>query len=159
MAVTATMYAGTFHGRPDQVRRARAAVARYLDGCPAADDAVLVVSEIASNSVLHSRSGGEFFAIRCQLYPDYAWDRVRRSRRRLAPQAAGRASPRLDVVEALAGPNGWAPRRPATATALSGSGSTWLAASPGCSAATSAPEGTMSRRAAQVSVSSRRVTM
>jgi len=58
MTVTATMYSGTFHGRADQVRRVRAAVARYLDGCPAADDAVLVVSEIAANAVLHSQSGG-----------------------------------------------------------------------------------------------------
>jgi len=51
----------------------RAAVARYLDGCPVADDAVLVVSEIAANAVLHSQSSGEFFTVRCELYPDYVW--------------------------------------------------------------------------------------
>jgi Histidine kinase-like ATPase domain len=32
-------------------------VARALDGCPAADDAVLGVSELASNAIRHSRSG------------------------------------------------------------------------------------------------------
>ena len=46
-----------FPGRPDQVRQARRFVARALDGCPAADDAVLGVSELASNAVQHSRSG------------------------------------------------------------------------------------------------------
>jgi anti-sigma regulatory factor (Ser/Thr protein kinase) len=37
-------------------------VARALDGCPAAADAVLGVSELASNAVQHSRSGqgGQF---------------------------------------------------------------------------------------------------
>ena len=67
MAATATMYTGTFRGRPDQVRQVRAAVARYLDGCPVAEDAVLAVSEIASNSVLHSQSSGGLFTVRCEL--------------------------------------------------------------------------------------------
>ena len=107
MAATAAMYSGTFHGRPDQVRRVRAAVARYLDGCPVADDVVLVVSEIASNSVLHSESGGEFFTVRCELHPDYVWVECEdlggpwQSRKPDGP-AHG-----LDVVEALASPDGW----------------------------------------------------
>ena len=46
-----------FPGHPDQVRQARRFVARALDGCPAADDAVLGVSELASNAVQHTRSG------------------------------------------------------------------------------------------------------
>jgi anti-sigma regulatory factor (Ser/Thr protein kinase) len=46
-----------FPGRPDQVRQARRFVARTLDGCPAADDAVLCVSELASNAIQHTRSG------------------------------------------------------------------------------------------------------
>jgi len=32
-------------------------VARPLDGCPAAEDALLCVSELASNAIQHSRSG------------------------------------------------------------------------------------------------------
>jgi serine/threonine-protein kinase RsbW len=32
-------------------------VARALDGCPAAEDAVLCVSELASNAIQHTRSG------------------------------------------------------------------------------------------------------
>jgi serine/threonine-protein kinase RsbW len=107
MAATATMYTGTFHGRPDQVRRVRAAVARYLDGCPAADDAVLVVSEIAANAVLHSQSSGDFFTVRCELYPDYVWvecEDLGGSWHCRPPDGRPHG---LDVVEALAGPDGW----------------------------------------------------
>ena len=46
-----------FPGRQDQVAQAQRIVARALDGCPAADDAVLCVSELASNTLQHTRSG------------------------------------------------------------------------------------------------------
>jgi hypothetical protein len=48
----ATRYQRTFHGRADQVGQVRRELARYLAGCPAADDAVLIASELAANSVL-----------------------------------------------------------------------------------------------------------
>jgi serine/threonine-protein kinase RsbW len=107
MAATATMYSGTFHGRPDQVQRVRAAVARYLDGCPAVDDAVLVVSEIAADAVLHSQSSDDFFAVRCELYPDYVWvecEDLGGPWHRSQPDGCLHG---LDVVEALVGPDGW----------------------------------------------------
>jgi anti-sigma regulatory factor (Ser/Thr protein kinase) len=68
---TATSYTGTFQGRAEEVSRVRRQVARYLGDCPAADDAILVVSEFAANAVLHSRSRGEQFTIRIQLHPDH----------------------------------------------------------------------------------------
>jgi hypothetical protein len=37
-------YTGTFPAEPAQVRRARAALAALLHGCPFADDAILVAS-------------------------------------------------------------------------------------------------------------------
>ena len=46
-----------FPGRPDQVAQARRFVARVLDGCPVADDALLCASELASNAIRHTRSG------------------------------------------------------------------------------------------------------
>ena len=57
---------GSFPGRRDQVSRARELVARYLDGSPAADDAVLLVSELAANACAHSASGqpGGRFVVR-----------------------------------------------------------------------------------------------
>lgn len=40
-------------------------------GCPAADDLVLIASELAGNAVLHSQSRGEFFTVRCQAHPGH----------------------------------------------------------------------------------------
>jgi serine/threonine-protein kinase RsbW len=47
-----------FPGEAGQGREARRCLAGLLDGCPAADDAAVCVSELATNAVLHSRSGG-----------------------------------------------------------------------------------------------------
>jgi hypothetical protein len=63
----ATRHVATYPGCPDQVRHVRHAVARYLAGCPAADEAVLVVSELAANAVVHSASRGAFFTVRAEL--------------------------------------------------------------------------------------------
>jgi len=46
-----------FPGEAGQVRAARRFLAGLLDGCPAAGDALVCVSELATNAVLHSRSG------------------------------------------------------------------------------------------------------
>ena len=58
----------SFPGRRDQVGHARAFVARFLDGHPAADDAVLLVSELAANACAPSASGrpGGVFMVRIQ---------------------------------------------------------------------------------------------
>jgi anti-sigma regulatory factor (Ser/Thr protein kinase) len=47
----------TFPGRPEAAAAARRWAAGCLPGCPAADDAVLALSELVTNSVRHSRSG------------------------------------------------------------------------------------------------------
>jgi anti-sigma regulatory factor (Ser/Thr protein kinase) len=103
----ATRFTGTYPGRADQVQRARRAVARHLAGCPAADDAVLIVSELASNAIVHSASRVEFFTIRAELHPDH----VRVEAEDLGgPWRCRRHDGRphgLDVVEALTGPDGW----------------------------------------------------
>jgi anti-sigma regulatory factor (Ser/Thr protein kinase) len=55
-------HTGTYPGEPRQVGIARAALAGWLGGGPRADEAILVASEFATNSVLHSssREGGAF---------------------------------------------------------------------------------------------------
>ncbi len=62
-------WARTFPAAPAQVGEARRFLADLLDGGPAADDAILCLSELASNATQHSRSarpGGQF-TVRAQL--------------------------------------------------------------------------------------------
>jgi serine/threonine-protein kinase RsbW len=105
--ITATCYTGIYPGRADQVSHVRRAVTRHLEGSPAADDAILVVSELASNAVVCSASQGEFFTVRAERHPDYIWVEAEdlggpwRSR-----HPDGRPHG-LDLVGALTGPDGW----------------------------------------------------
>jgi anti-sigma regulatory factor (Ser/Thr protein kinase) len=46
-----------FPGSGDQVARARLFVGQVLGGCPAADDAVLLTSELVTNAITHTASG------------------------------------------------------------------------------------------------------
>jgi len=102
-------HTGTFPAEPSQVRQARAALAGWLDGCPAANDAILIASEFAANSVLHSasRDGGAF-----TLCAEFGPDRLRIE----VSDAGGpwRDGPRddsrphgLDLITAIAGPGNW----------------------------------------------------
>ena len=60
----------TFPATPDQVRHARRFLASVLASSPAAPDALICLSELAANSVQHSRSrrpGGQF-TVRATLH-------------------------------------------------------------------------------------------
>jgi len=46
-----------FPGASSQVGRARLFVGDVLDGCPAADDAILLTSELVTNAIAHTASG------------------------------------------------------------------------------------------------------
>jgi len=46
-----------FPGAVGQVARARLFVGDVLDGCPKADDAVLLTSELVTNAIAHTASG------------------------------------------------------------------------------------------------------
>ena len=62
-------WARTFPAVPAQVREARRFLAGLLDGGPAAGDALICLSELVSNAVVHSRSSqpGGTFTVRVQL--------------------------------------------------------------------------------------------
>jgi len=68
-AVSRSTCEQSFPGQPGQVRRARALLTRFLSGCPAGEDTVLLVSELATNAIAHSASGypGGTFTVRARL--------------------------------------------------------------------------------------------
>jgi anti-sigma regulatory factor (Ser/Thr protein kinase) len=60
-----------FRGRRDQIRLVRALLTSFLDGSSATDDAVLLISELATNACAHSASGrpGGMFTVRVEMCP------------------------------------------------------------------------------------------
>jgi serine/threonine-protein kinase RsbW len=105
--LVATSYTGIYPGRAGQLHHLRRAVARHLAGCPAADDAVLILSEFAANAIVHSASRGQFFTVRAELYPDYVWIEAEDLGGPWRRRQADDRPHGLDVVEALVGPDGW----------------------------------------------------
>ena len=102
-------HTGTYPAEPRQVGIARAALAGWLGGGPQAAGAILVASEFATNSVLHSSSRhGGAFTLRAE---------VSRDRLRIEVEDGGgpwRNEPRddgrphgFDVVAAIAGAGNW----------------------------------------------------
>jgi serine/threonine-protein kinase RsbW len=71
-----TTFERTYAGTKERVSEVRADLAPVADGCPFADDLILLASEISANAVLHSRSGlpGGAFTVRAEVRSgDYAW--------------------------------------------------------------------------------------
>jgi anti-sigma regulatory factor (Ser/Thr protein kinase) len=60
---------GTFGGRREQVRQARAFLAAFLGNWERTDDAVLLIGELGANAVVHTGSGepGGLFTVRAVL--------------------------------------------------------------------------------------------
>jgi serine/threonine-protein kinase RsbW len=65
-----------YAGSLSEAQHVRADLAKIAAECPAADELILLASELATNAVLHSRSGdpGRMFTVRATLYlGEYAW--------------------------------------------------------------------------------------
>jgi len=75
----ATAFERSYLGTIEQVREVCVDMTAITDGCPLSDDLVLITSELATNAIVHSRSGrpAGTFTVRVTLYPDdYAWVEV-----------------------------------------------------------------------------------
>jgi hypothetical protein len=78
-APEAITFEGDYRGTIDQARHVRTDLAKVAADCPVGDDLVLLASELATNAILHSKSGhpDRTFTMRVALYPgDYAWVEV-----------------------------------------------------------------------------------
>jgi hypothetical protein len=108
--VTAPGYTGTFGGRADEAARVRREIAGYLGGCPVIEDMVLIADELAANAILHSRSRGRTFGVRCELTPRTARIEVEDMGGPWRPRTPGDRPHGLDIIQALTGPDGWGTR-------------------------------------------------
>jgi anti-sigma regulatory factor (Ser/Thr protein kinase) len=109
----ATTFHRTYPGTKDQVRIVREHLASLIEGCPFADEFVLIASELSANAVMHSRSGkpGGTFTVRAEVFPgDFAWLEVEDQGGPPTEREAGDEDERgrgLAIVAALAGEGNW----------------------------------------------------
>jgi hypothetical protein len=85
-----------FPGRREQVAHARQFVARALAGCSVTGEAILCVSELATNALLHTASGneGEFEVIVQRVGRGSALLSLMRGRPQLRPRAHSTRPPK-----------------------------------------------------------------
>jgi serine/threonine-protein kinase RsbW len=104
-------FARSYPGDRNQPRLVRAEFAALVRGCPRADDAVQIVSELAANAAVHSNSAasGGRFTVRAEVYyGDYVWIEVEDDGGPWTPRPTGDDHPHgLDLVDALAGAWNW----------------------------------------------------
>ena len=68
LAIAQRSWEQSYPGTADQLRHVRSELRDFLGGCPVADDAVCLLSELCANAVIHSDSGknGGTFTARAQ---------------------------------------------------------------------------------------------
>jgi anti-sigma regulatory factor (Ser/Thr protein kinase) len=103
-------YTQVFPARPDQVRAVRRFARSMLDGCPVAGDAILCLSELATNAVIHSASGipGGAFCVRAEILDgSYVRITVHDDGGPWSPRASSDDRPHgLDIVASVATDSG-----------------------------------------------------
>jgi anti-sigma regulatory factor (Ser/Thr protein kinase) len=100
-----------YRGTIDQAQHVRADLAKVAADCPVSDDLILLVSELSTNAILHSRSGhpDRTFTVRVILYPgDYAWGEVEdQGGAWTADELDDEHGRGLAIVAAVAGDGNW----------------------------------------------------
>jgi len=117
---TASGYVGTFPGRADQLSQVRREIAAHLAGCPATHDAALIASELAANAIIHTRSRGGTFTVRCYDSPGQARIEVEDLGGPWRQRNPDGRPHGLDIIAALTGPDQWG-----TATTSTGGRTVW----------------------------------
>jgi anti-sigma regulatory factor (Ser/Thr protein kinase) len=107
----AVTFERAYPGTISQPGKVRADLARFAAGFPAADSLILLVSELVTNAILHSRSGhpdGEF-TVRATFYlDDCAWVKVIDAGGTWTPDKHNDEHGRgLAVVAGIAGNGNW----------------------------------------------------
>jgi len=100
-------YQQDFPGRADQLSQLRREIAGYLGSCPATADMILIADELAANAVVHSRSRGTTFTVRCQLSARAARIEVEDMGGPWRPRPPDDRPHGLDIIQALTGPGQW----------------------------------------------------
>jgi anti-sigma regulatory factor (Ser/Thr protein kinase) len=107
----AVTFESDYPGTADQAKHVRADLARVAGDCPVLDELVLLASELATNAILHSRSGHPAgrFTVRARLYPGhYAWVEVTDHGGTWTTDRASDEQGRgLAIVDAVAGDGNW----------------------------------------------------
>jgi hypothetical protein len=113
-ATQATRYQRTYPGHPAQVAQVRRDLARHLVGCPAADDAVLIASELAANAIVHGHAAGRSFTIRCHAAPGQLRIEAEDPGGPWRHRQRGDRPHGLDIIAALTDPDRWGTQTAAT---------------------------------------------
>jgi anti-sigma regulatory factor (Ser/Thr protein kinase) len=97
-----------FDGSPEEVRNVRDFVRQTIQGCPAADDMILLASELAANAIRHTASGaGGTFSVCVHVQDGWVRVEVHDLGSETAPSVRRSGSPAesgagLRVVDAIA---------------------------------------------------------
>jgi hypothetical protein len=99
-ATTADSLTRVYRGDPGEVARVRRDLAAYLGDIPQADDVILIGSELAANSVVHS--GSKMFIVRCEIFGSYVWVESQDSGADWHPRVPGGRPHGTDLIALLA---------------------------------------------------------
>jgi hypothetical protein len=118
-------YTGTFDGRAGEASRVRREITGYLGACPVTGDMVLIASELAANAVMHTRSRGASFRVRCQLSARTARVEIEDMGGPWRQRNPGDRPHGLDIVQQLTSPDGWGTHATATGGRIVWARLTW----------------------------------
>ena len=122
---TAPAYTSTFCGRAEETARVRREIADYLNNCPPAYDMILIASELTANCILHSRSRGNSFRVRCDLFPGAARIEVEDMGGPWRHRKPDDRPHGLDIIQALTGQDGWGTQATSTGGRLTWARLSW----------------------------------